>query len=53
MGVQQQAFSSPVNGCFKNLQFVTVSYTPRGGQAAIAPLLGLVMDDIKYTTYRC
>jgi hypothetical protein len=52
-GQQQQAFSGRVASCFKDMQFAIVTYTLPGGMAAANTLLGLLLDDIKYTTYTC
>lgn len=49
LGVQQMAFSGQVSQC-KDIQFAIVTFTPPGGAAATSPLLGLLIDDVKYST---
>ena len=49
LGVQQMAYSGAVKNC-KDIDFAIVTFTPPGGQALTAPLIGFLIDDVKYTT---
>lgn len=50
LGAQQMAFSGNIFSACKDIQFAVVTFSPPGGAAATAPLVGLLIDDVKYST---
>ena len=53
LGVQQMAFADQLDSCFTDLTHVIFTYSFEGGEQLLNPLIGLLLDDIKYDIDYC
>ena len=53
LGAQQLAFTSPVDPCFKDIQFAIVQFSLPGGTAVANSVSGLILDDLNYSYTSC
>ena len=52
LGVQEMAFTGPINGC-SNVQLVIITFSPVGGMSALAATYALGLDNIRFTSKKC